>query len=399
MAASRKLSPPSFILTNGGPVDHLLARLRLRSPTRKQIASFIMIGWLPLLLLSALQGIAIGQSVRVPFLLDIGEQVRLLLVVPLLLMAEPIISASVREAVEQFHHEQLVLEEEEKLAFDNATHRAMRWKESALAEVILVGVVIVLTFAQLDTIQKTVGTSWLYPRLTASSNHPGHLFLTLSLAGKWLALVGLPIYRFLLLRWIWRFIIWTGFLWQVSRLRLQLIPTHPDRAGGLAFLADTQLRFAVLLFAASAVVASAMANLIVYEGKSPLQFKLTVFWFIAFAVLIVLLPLFSFTTKLIALKEEGQLEYGQLSMTYSRSFQQKWLGSTSPSDPLLGNDDIQSLADMSKSFSIIREMRIVPFDYKTIKYLVLATILPFLPLLLAVVPLQELWQKTRDFLL
>ncbi|MFM7448697.1 MAG: hypothetical protein ACKO24_08880 [Leptolyngbyaceae cyanobacterium] len=142
-----------------------------------------------------------------------------------------------------------------------------------------------------------------------------------------------------------------------------------------------------------------MANLIVYEGKSPLEFKLTLFWFIAFAVLIVLLPLFSFTAKLIALKEEGQLEYGQLSMTYSRSFEQKWMGSTSPSEPLLGNDDIQSLADMSKSFSIIREMRIVPFDYETIKYLVLAAILPFLPLLLAVIPLQELWEKTRDFLL
>ncbi|MFM7448698.1 MAG: hypothetical protein ACKO24_08885 [Leptolyngbyaceae cyanobacterium] len=232
MSASRKLSPSSFILTNGGPVDHLLTRLRLRSPTRKQIALFMMIGWLPLLLLSALQGFAIGQSVKMPFLLDIGEQVRLLLVVPLLLIAEPIIGASVREAVEQFHHEELILEaEEEKITFDNTTHRAMRWKESALAEVILVGVVIVLTFAQLDTIQKTFGTSWLYPKLTASSSHPGQLFLPLSLAGKWLALVSLPIYRFLLLRWVWRFIIWACFLWQVSRLRLQLIPTHPDRAG------------------------------------------------------------------------------------------------------------------------------------------------------------------------
>lgn len=44
-------------------------------------------------------------------------------------------------------------------------------------------------------------------------------------------------------------------------------------------------------------------------------------------------------------------------------------------------------------------MNIVPFDFDTVKVFVLATVLPFIPLILSVIPLQELWEKTREFLL
>ncbi|MCK7478821.1 MAG: hypothetical protein M0C28_16690 [Candidatus Moduliflexus flocculans] len=66
---------------------------------------------------------------------------------------------------------------------------------------------------------------------------------TLSLAGMWYGYVSLPIFQFLLLRWYFRLFIWARFLWQVSRIELSLVPTHPDRVGGLGFLSDTVYAF------------------------------------------------------------------------------------------------------------------------------------------------------------
>src|SRR5262249_692825 len=57
------------------------------------------------------------------------------------------------------------------------------------------------------------------------------------------AAVSLPITHFTLLRWYLRLLIWFRFLWQVSRLNLHLVPTHPDRAAGLAFLGKSTYAF------------------------------------------------------------------------------------------------------------------------------------------------------------
>jgi hypothetical protein len=77
----------------------------------------------------------------------------------------------------------------------------------------------------------------------------------LSLAGIWYGYVSVPIFQFLLCRWYFRLFIWTRFLWQVSRIGLSLVPTHPDRVGGLSFLSNTVYAFAVLAVAHGALLA------------------------------------------------------------------------------------------------------------------------------------------------
>jgi hypothetical protein len=52
----------------------------------------------------------------------------------------------------------------------------------------------------------------------------------------WFVYVSLPVYQFMLFRWLFRIFVWSRFLWQVSRLDLHLVPTHPDRADGLGFV-------------------------------------------------------------------------------------------------------------------------------------------------------------------
>ena len=100
----------------------------------------------------------------------------------------------------------------------------------------------------------------------------GHLHWTA--AGNWYALVSIPIFQFILLRWYFRFFVWFRFLWQISRIHLNLIPTHPDRAAGLAFLGKSAYAFSLILFAQGALLAGVIASHVLYNGEALMSFKI-----------------------------------------------------------------------------------------------------------------------------
>jgi len=68
-------------------------------------------------------------------------------------------------------------------------------------------------------------------------------------AGLWYVFISIPLLQFILLRWYTRLFIWFRFFWHVSRLNLHLVPTHPDRCAGLAFLGKSAYAFGPILFA------------------------------------------------------------------------------------------------------------------------------------------------------
>jgi hypothetical protein len=206
--------------------------------------------------------------------------------------------------------------------------------------------------------------------------------------------VSLPIFQFLLLRWYFRLIIWIRFLWQVSRIRLALVPTHPDQLGGLGFLANTVYGFSVLLTAHGAMLAAQIANRILFAGGALLDFKGEIALMVAFLLCIVFGPLLMFSPHLAAAKRSGLNEYGTLAERYMREFDSKWLrGGVQQSEALLGSADIQSLADMGNSFSVVRSMRIAPITRDGIVQLAAAALVPLSPLLLTVMPLEALMRK------
>jgi hypothetical protein len=60
---------------------------------------------------------------------------------------------------------------------------------------------------------------------------------------------------------------------------------------------------------------------------------------------------------------------------------------------MLGSGDIQSLADLGNSFEVVRGMRIVPVTKEAMLQLGVATLIPIVPLVLTLMPLEELLQK------
>jgi hypothetical protein len=214
--------------------------------------------------------------------------------------------------------------------------------------------------------------------------------MRLTAAGYWFVFVSVPIFQFVLLRWYFRFLLWFLFLFRVSRLDLNLVPTHADRAGGLGFLGVSVTAFAPVLMAQGAMLAGLIASQIFHAGRALTEFKVEIVAFLAFFIVITLIPVVVFAPALAAAKRAGLRNFGQLASRYSGSFEKKWFKTDSTADnDLLGTGDIQSLADLGNSFGVVQEMRLMPFGWRDVTRLAAITATPFLPLLLTVFSLED----------
>jgi len=382
--------PQEFSLVLGGPLFQLLRRAHLTDDAlllvRQRIIVISLLAWLPLLILSALDGQALGGRATVPFLLDVDVHVRFLLALPLLIVAELVVHQRMRFVVKQFLERQ-VIPEHAMPRFEAAIRSAFRLRNSVLAEVLLIalvyGVGVLIVWRQYGAL--AAATWYATPAVGGS---------TLSLAGVWYGYVSLPLFQFLLLRWYFRLGVWARFLWQVSRIDLRLMPTHPDRVGGLGFLSNTVYAFTPLAVAHGALLAGMIANRIFFLGATLLAFKVEIAVMLIFLLCVVLGPLFVFAPQLAQAKRTGNREYGTLAQRYVREFDAKWLRGGGPAEePLVGSADIQSLADLANSFEVVRTMRLAPVTKEAVLQLAAATLLPVLPLALTMMSLEELLKK------
>ncbi len=381
---------PDFSLVLGGPIFQLLRRSHLSDDAlgllKQRIIVISFFCWLPLLMLSALEGKLTGGIVAVPFLLDVEVHVRFLIVIPLLIAAELVVHQRMRFVVKQFLERKLI-PEAAMTRFEAAIASVFRLRNSATAEVLLFAFVYVVGILIIWRHYTALDAATWY----ATPSRDG---AKLSLAGTWFGYISLPIFQFLLCRWYFRLFIWVRFLWQTSRIELSLVPTHPDRVGGLGFLSVNVYAFIPLLVAHGALLAGYLGNRIYHLGAKLPDFMLEIVVFVAFLMCIVLGPLLVFAPQLAQVKRMGLREYGRLAESYVREFDAKWLRGGAPAgERLIGSGDIQSLADLSNSFEVVRTMRAIPFTKETIVQLAVVAVAPVAPLLLTVVPLEDLLKK------
>jgi len=152
--------------------------------------------------------------------------------------------------------------------------------------------------------------------------------------------------------------------------------------------------FVPVLMAHGTLLAGQLANQIFYMGAQLTDFRLEILLLVIFLLFVVVGPLMVFAPQLAQARRTGLREYGTLAMQYVRDFDAKWLRRAAPSgEPLVGSADIQSLADLNNSFAVIKDMRIVPVTKQAIFQLSVATVAPIAPLLLTMMPLEELLKK------
>ena len=376
-----------FSLVAGGPIYQLLLRPGIAEDSIALLSRRILIislfCWLPLCVLTLLEGSFSGKAVVVPFLFDFDSHVRFWVSAPLLIAAELIVHRRLGPIVKQFLSRGLV-PDHSMPEFRAAIASAYRLRNSLAAEFVLIAIVYGFGVMVLWNQYLALDTSTWY----ASAGEAGS---TLSMAGKWLTYVSLPCFQFLFLRWYFRIFIWMRFLWHVSRIRLNILPTHPDGIGGLGFLGVTVFAYAPLLMAHGAQYSGLIANRIFFSNASLPEFFLMTVALLVFQMAIVFGPLLVFTPQLERARRIGIFEYGALAANYGRAFDKKWVRGGAPADePLLGSSDIQSLADMGNSFAVVKSMGIWAISKQDVLLMAMISVAPLLPLGLTMMPLEEL---------
>jgi hypothetical protein len=374
----------NFSITRGGPLHWFLVRLGQAGDGRRLVlrrALFVVvITWLPLLLLSVVQGLAWGRQIKIPFLRDLAINVRLLIAAPILILSESRIDRRWRTIVLEFLRSGLV-NEKRLPPFEEVVARTSRWRDGVLPELVLA----LLAFFPSVFIVKT--------ELLMSGISNWHTLPTgaVSPAGWWFNLVSTPIFRFLLLRWTWRMFLWTSFLWSATRIKLFLVATHTDLAAGLGFLSEGQKAFSPIVFAGGAVIAAQVGNAIAYQGETLSSLKFPMIAYAVLAVLLLVVPLLVVAPVLLQVKRKALLEYGAQVTIHNQLFDQKWIQKEGPADEtLLGSPDASSLADLGNSFTVVRQMGLVPIDKPTLITLAISAALPMVPVVLYATPADQL---------
>jgi hypothetical protein len=379
-------------LFQGGPPSGLQTLIGLMRPDRPNVAIRAAIaagvGWLPLAVMTAAQSAFLGDGSFGSFLADYGVHARSLIAVPLLIAAEAVCLPRLSAIARQFCDAGLV-DARDVAAFRRAVASTRRLRDSMRLELALLALAVTIVFALLLASSPGMFPPWHSLRIGGKT--------MFSPAGWWHGYVSVWILLVLVLGWLWRLMLWTRFLFVVSRLKLKLIASHPDRAGGLKFVGISAQAFSVLAFSLSAIVAGTVANRVLHDGASILSFKYIVLGYTAFILALFAGPLVVFAGQLLETWRRGMFEYGALARGVGLAMERKWLGRP-PGDAVLDANDFSATTDLYSIVSNVYGMTVVPLSLTNVVVLVAATLLPFAPIVAMSVSPEVILQKLMGML-
>jgi hypothetical protein len=366
----------------GGPLQRFGRRLGLIGGDSNSVPLGFALGgslWGVLLLLSWIDGVHDSLF----SLSAIGVHVRLLVALPLLFVAETLVTPCVATFIESLVRSGVVTPRSQT-ALDAELARARRLAYSWWPELLcLVGALAMLLAGSHLHLHGGSATP-------AGKGGP----VAGTLAGLWYAIVCLTVVRFCLLRWLWRMLLWCRFLRRLSTLDLHLVPTHPDRQAGLGYLQVVHSQFMPVVVAISAIQAAGLAEEIAQGTTSLEAVAPAIVLLVAVMAVLFLGPLLILAPQLRAARLSGLARYMELGSTYVNAFETKWImPAAAPGESILGSADVQSLADMQSSVGMVDEMRWIPVSLRLAMFGLGATLVPMTPLLLFKYPIAELAHK------
>lgn len=370
----------TFSLVTGGPFYRLLQRLRLVGPAgpeirRPSLAAFwVALG--PVLTIAALEASRTGHLD--PLLADFSVFARFIVAVPLFFAAEYALHVRGTSSVQRFVVGGFA-GDEGATAIEHALHRAERLRDLGAVEL---AIAVAAVFGGQSSLWQWTGFAGYVQGAAVDTARA-------TAAQVWYSLVALPLFQFLLARWLWRWLIWSGVLLALSRLKLRLLATHPDHAGGIASLADPMYAFAVFIAGASAVVAAAWATRFAQHGSELKAHALPCALLLLIALAVAVGPLLAFWPTMVRSRFNAIREYSRLALVHGRMFHHRWIEGEIDSS-VLGSPDISSLTDLQQAYGEMMRMRSIPFGMRPITTIALCVLTPMLPLAAFEVPVDQL---------
>jgi hypothetical protein len=387
-------TPPDFPLFDEGSFFGLEKsaprRWFERLTLRQRILMLVSVTWIPMAMLATMQGVGVGPTQPRSFLEDVGIYTRFFFALPMLLVTPSLLRERFERIVQHFMNSGLLKESDQErfLAIISST---VRLRYSRLADWICVAIAFMWSaaFILVPQFASVISSTW------RSFGSPGHV--RLSSAEWYFALVSEPIYVFVVTHFLYRVCLWWRTLWMISRLELQLRGAHPDGAGGLMFLSHSlpECRFPV--FGLAAGLAGGFANVVLATGVSVLNFKYVI---LAIAVLLTATfagPLCFFNEQLRRTRFLASLSHDRTELEQLRQFEQKWVGKPTETN-LLEAPDFSAVIDLNSTVNVVHQMARFPISGSDLVELIVAALLPFLPVVALQIPVEELLHTFKELL-
>ncbi|MBW9117614.1 hypothetical protein JNB88_28735 [Rhizobium cauense] len=377
-----------FLASHGGPFFEFQRRLKLLSDgslnVGKRALLFVGLAWgVPLIL----SGLSRGYG---SFLSDPGAWAKFLVAVGAFVLAEQQVERGLRIKLQQFVRAPLI-DPDSWPAAATALSRAVRQRDSRVVEIGCLAVcllVSIVTFASLDPSQVS---QWA---VKGVGEQPG-----LTLAGWWSLLVSTPLVVFLLLRGLWRHLVWARLLRTIAGLKLRLVSTHPDGKGGLSFLADYPNAYMLFVFGVSSVMAAVLTKHLFLETLTVAAFSSILAGWLIVVIGLFAYPLAAFSKPLATLKEQTLLALGAQATSFQRAAERKAIGSNIMATN--GNEETESVGtvDVSKQFEITRKLSSVLVSRSAALPVAAAALLPFAVVGVTKLPYKEVFSVLKKLLL
>jgi hypothetical protein len=380
-------------LVQGGPPYRIQQKLGL-IPRRgfgipRRVAFFVLLTWVPIMVWALINGRLSPGVVAEPLLQHFGVHVRCLVAIPLLIAAEAIAEGVSRRIVPYFVTSGLV-SEATKPRFVAILQQVVRLRDSWVAAAAMAA--LAWRFTGTGGALHEDALSWAVSRETGR--------LRLGFGGWWFLFVVRPVFTFSLLYWVWRLVVAIVLFWRITHLDLRLVPTHPDRAGGLGFLGRGPFAFSPVVLAMSAVIASHWAHQTLYHGAHVMDFKLPLALFVAVMLVMFLGPFLLFAPQLGRLKRRSLLEYGALVGEHGRLVQQRRIfGEPIEDKGLLDAPELGPVVDTLSIYEAIERIRPVPLGTQSVIAIVAPALLPMIPVAAIEVPPKDMPLKLLGVLI
>lgn len=374
-----------FSLVVGGPFHVVLRRLGLTGadqlPTQRAALGLALVAWaVPALLVTA-QSFLDQRYFGWDYFTDLTVYTRFLLAIWVMIATERYADGRIALLSRQFREARLVSDDGQS-GFTRALTSADRRSSSALAEALLLVVAVVWSGLTARYTVELAGASW-EGALIGGEDVP-------SWGGEAVRYLSNPLFIFLVLRWFWRFVVWTALLYRISRLPLQLTPLHPDGSAGLGFLSIYPSIFSGFVFALASVVASSFLKELALVQHNPQTVWFALAGWLVISLFLFLGPLLVFVAPLYRVRERALLEYGRLATHHHLAFHRKWISEARGGEELIGTTDPSSAADLNAALEAVQDMRFVPIDRAAVMQLVLAAGIPMLAVVATLIPLADL---------
>jgi hypothetical protein len=188
-----------------------------------------------------------------------------------------------------------------------------------------------------------------------------------------------------------RLALWTRFLWRTTRLDLHLVAAHPDLLGGLRFVLVPMRGFSILAFAFGAIAAGSVAASVLHGGQPLFSFRYLIGAQVIGVLVLLAGPALLLVVPMVRLQDWGTFRYGGLASNVGSAFERRWLDAGRPSDvDALRAQDFSATTDLYQIVSNVRQINPFVVDLRNLIVLTVATLLPYVPVVLMVMPLDEI---------